>query len=91
MKIRRLVEQLKNELQKEYGVKADISIDVHSTDNQLSFGQANNIANNLLGELGGKKRLAKCDDILIMGNDYEYKNEPIANLNIFPEVIFDEK
>ena len=89
MKIRKLVEQLKDEFKKEYGVKAYIKISVHSTNDDLSFKKANYIVNSLLGELGGKKVMGKSGHTIWLGNDCT--DEGIAECSVFPEVIFDEK
>ena len=84
MKIRKLVEQLKSEIEKEYGVKPNIEINIHSDGENLNFKQANRIANHMLQELGGAKNMGKQGSTIWLGNK---GNEAIAICSVFPEVL----
>jgi hypothetical protein len=78
-KIKRLATELKEELEKECDLKPIIEIKFYNINQKINFHKANEIANKLLLQLEGDKRLGIGSDTIFVGN--EYSN--IADLTIF--------
>ena len=69
-KIKNLVEELKDELEKETDCKAEIDIYFHKSVNEnLDFSKANKIGNLLLSNLGGDKKIGSSDDLIWVSNE----------------------
>jgi len=80
-KIKSLVEELKAELEKETGCKAEIYIYFHKSKNEnLDFSKANKIGDLLSLELGGGKKIKSDgeDTVWIRNNE-----SGIANFSVF--------
>lgn len=54
--IKSKIEELKESIKEEYGVNADIDINIHEQDNNIDYAKARKIADKLFADVGGELR-----------------------------------